>query len=181
MPRRKKQPKKQKRRDQGQPPKGCPLEKPKAKTPKPPLVERTTSRGLVELKFPGFEATFPATNRSIMIIVCVLFCTLTIVVPVVVYLFVSADPETLAGVGHLLGTDEKPREPVKMPVKTDDGIEIIEVCPPCPDWDQEQCEERFGECGVICPQCPVCPACPVCQPAVPPAMAAPRKGDAPLL
>ena len=116
-----------------------------------------------------------------MIIVCVLFCTLTIVIPVVVYLLVSADPENLEGVGQLLGTDDKPREPVKMPVKTNDGIEIIEVCPPCQDWDREQCEERFGECGVEfnCPQCPVCPACPVCQP-LPPAMA-PRKGDAPLL
>lgn len=176
MSRRKKDPKKGKKRDRTQPPEGCPLGKPKA--PKKPLVERTETRGLVELKFPGFEANFPGTNRSIMVIVCALFCAMTIIIPVVVYLFVSADPETLQGVGHLLGTDRKPREPVKMPVKTNDGIEIIEVCPPCPDWDREQCEERFGVCGVDCPQCPVCPVCP---PQVPPAMAPVQKTDDPLL
>ena len=176
MPRQKKD---AKRGKGAQPPKGCPLEKPKA--PKKPLVERTSTRGDVELKFPGFEATFPATNRSIMIIVCVLFCTLTIVVPSVVYLLVSASPEALEGVGQLFGGDNKPREPVQVPVETDEGIEIIEVCPPCPDWDRGQCEEEYGACGVECPQCPPCPTCPACPPQRAPVLSVPWEKAEPLL
>ena len=172
MARRKKRGKK---RDQAKPPEGCPLGK---KTPKVPLVERTDTRGLVELKFPGFEATFPGTNRSIMVIVCTGICALVIIVPVCFYQVFSADPEALETVGSIFGGDEKPREPVKMQVQTDDGIEIIEVCPPCQDWNLDQCEEHFGQCGAGCPQCPQCQVCPL---PAPPAMTAPQKGDDPLL
>jgi len=151
----------------------CPV----AKEKKLPLVERTTSRGTVDLKFPGFEATFPGTNRSVMIIIVAGICALVIILPVCFYQVFSADPEALERVGDILGSDDKPREPVKVPVKTNDGIEIIEVCPPCPDWSREECEERYGACE--CPDCtcPQCPTCPAPAPA-PPAMA-PMKSDFP--
>jgi hypothetical protein len=45
---------------------------------KPPIVERTTSRGTVDLKFPGLEASFPATNRSIMVILIAGFIAIII-------------------------------------------------------------------------------------------------------
>jgi hypothetical protein len=161
-------------------PKGCPFEEqpvPK-KAPKPSLVERTDSKGLVELKFPGFEATFPGTNRSTMVIIVAGICALVIIFPVCFYLVFSADPRALESVGHLLSSENKPREPMKVPVRTEDGIEVIEVCPPCEDWSIDQCEERYGACGIECPVCPVCQTCP---PPAPPAMVTPpQKGDAPL-
>jgi len=160
----------------------CPLEykaPPTKKSPKKPLIERTETRGLVELKFPGFEATFPGTNRSVMVIIVSLFLALVIIIPVCFYQVFSASPEALETVGSIFGSDDKPREPVQMPVKTDNGIEIIEVCPPCTDWTPEQCEERYGEYQE-CPVCQDCPVCQVCPPPPPPAML-PQKGEEPLL
>lgn len=95
---------------------------------KPPITERTTSRGTVDLKFPGLEASFPATNRSIMVILIAAFAMIIIVVPVCFYEVFNARPESLETVGDILGG----RKPDKVPVRTDDGIEMIEVCPPCP-------------------------------------------------
>jgi len=107
-----------------------------AMTPKkPPLVERTETRGLVELKFPGLEASFPATNRSIMIILLACFVSLTIVIPVCFYEIFNARPEALETVGNIIGG----RKPEKVQIQTDDGIEMIEVCPPCPACPS--CEE----------------------------------------
>jgi len=143
----------------------CPTLDP-GKTPKKPFLERGESKGLVDLKFPGFEAKFPGTNRSVMVILCTLICALVIMVPTCFYLVFSADPEALQEVGEFFG-EEKPREPVKMPVQTDNGIEIIEVCPPCQDWSHEECEERYGACecpACNCPQCPTCPAPAVMAP-----------------
>jgi hypothetical protein len=102
---------------------------------KPPIVERTETRGLVELKFPGLEASFPATNRSIMMILVACFASLTIVIPVCFYQIFNARPESLETVGDIIGG----RKPEKVPVRTDDGIEMIEVCPPCPRCPS--CEE----------------------------------------
>jgi hypothetical protein len=155
----------------------CPVIKEK----KLPLVDRTSVRGMVDLKFPGIEATFPGTNRSVMVIIVAGICALVIIVPVCFYQVFSADPEALERVGEILSSDSKPREPVKMQVQTDYGIETIEVCPPCQDWSLDQCEERYGayECpDCQCPQCPQCPA-PIQAP-IPPAMAPllpPRKGN----
>jgi hypothetical protein len=90
----------------------------------PPIIERTTSRGTVDLKFPGLEASFPATNRSIMIILIAAFTMIIIVVPVCFYEVFNARPESLETVGDIIGG--------RKPAKAQDGIEIIEPCPPCP-------------------------------------------------
>ena len=163
----------QKKRSKRQPKKGprgakcedCPVLHPK-KTPKKPIIERTETRGLVDLKFPGFEAKFPGTNRSVMVILCTGICSLVIIIPIVFYQVFSADPEALERVGEFFG-DEKPREPVKVPVQTNDGIEIISVCPPL---EREECEERFGDFDCPDCQCPACPQCPA-APLPPPRMA----------
>lgn len=141
----------------------CPVVKEK----KTPIVERTDTKGLVELKFPGFEATFPGTNRSVMVIIVAGFMMLVIVIPVVFYQIFSADPEALERVGDFFDSDNKPREPVKMQVETNDGIEIIEVCPPCPD-----CEDMG--CMNDCPGCEPC-NCPVCPTIPPPPTVVPHK------
>lgn len=94
----------------------------------PPIIERTDTRGIVELKFPGLEASFPATNRSIMMIIIAGMVMLTIIVPVCFYQVFNARPEALETVGDIIGG----RKPEKVPVRTSDGIEMIEVCPPCP-------------------------------------------------
>jgi hypothetical protein len=105
-------------------------------TPKnPPIIERTEIRGTVELKFPGLEASFPATNRSIAMILIAGFITIIIVVPVCFYEVFNARPEALETVGNIIGG----RKPEKVPIQTDDGIEMIEVCPPCPQCPT--CEE----------------------------------------
>jgi len=95
---------------------------------KPPIIERTETRGNVELKFPGLEASFPATNRSIMVIIIAGMIALTVIVPVCFYEIFNARPEALETVGDIIGG----RKPEKVPVRTDDGIEMVEVCPPCP-------------------------------------------------
>jgi hypothetical protein len=91
------------------------------------------------MKFPGFEVTFPATNRSIMIIAIAGFVAFTLVVSVCSYEVFNARPEALEEVGEIIGG----RKPEKVSVRTDDGIETIEVCPPCP-----LCEDY------VCPACP---------------------------
>jgi len=137
---------------------------PAKKKKKLPLVERTDSRGLVELKFPGIEATFPGTNRSVMVVLCFGICALVIIIPVCFYQVFSAEPESLERVGQILRGDGKPREPVKMPVQTNNGIEMIEVCPPCPNCDEMGCMDM----------CPISECqCPVCQPIPPPPLPTP--------
>lgn len=129
-----------------------------------PIVERTTTRGDIELDVPivgGGHARFriPATNRSAMIILCCLFCCVTLIVAlgltVTIWLIASGDPENISRLTSVLGRDDsKPEEfqaPERVPVKTDDGIEIIEVCRcPPPDCD----EECPCDCAVPVP----CPA-----------------------
>jgi hypothetical protein len=122
----------------------------KEKKPKIPLIERTDARGLVELNFPGFEITFPATNRSIMVIAVAAFCMLTIVIPVVFYQIFNAEPEALETVGGILGSarERGPKDsaPMKLPVKGSNGdIEIIEVCPPCPVCECLDDDENYNE------------------------------------
>lgn len=97
-----------------------------------PFVERTNARGLVEMNFPGFEICFPATNRSIMVIALGALAMITIVVPLCFYEVFSARPESIESIlTAFRSSSDKDRVPVSVPVKTDDGIEIIEVCPPC--------------------------------------------------
>jgi hypothetical protein len=122
---------------------------------KPPLIERTDTRGLVRVKIPWlaghFEFEFPGTNRSVMIIICTMFCMLTFVLPACCYIiFVGADAENIERFGNMIMRQDHSdaRKPEQVPVQTDDGIEIMELCPPCPD-----CVEDLEEC----PQCPVCP------------------------
>lgn len=95
---------------------------------KPPITERTSTRGMVDLKFPRLEASFPATNRSVMVIIIALLMAMTVIVPVCFYEIFNAEPEALETVGDILGG----RKPEKVQVRTDDGIEMIEICPPCP-------------------------------------------------
>lgn len=120
----------------------------KAKTPdeKIPFVERGGAKGHLELKFPGFEARWPATSRSAMLIVACFFAMLVVVILITAWQVTSAPPETLERLGEVLGGDRKPE---KVQVKTESGIEVIEVCPPCP-----LCPE---------PDCPACPPPPPCQ------------------
>ena len=125
--------------------------------PKQPIVERTETKGLVELEVPWvggrIKTTWPATNRSVMVVICAMLCMLTIVVPACCYIiFMGATPENLASFGQLLGEGRKPD---KVPVKTGDGIKMIEVCPPCPEQSCDDCMDQ-------CPICPVCPTCPTC-------------------
>lgn len=95
-----------------------------------PLIERTSSRGTVTLSFPGLEASFPATNRSIMLIIISFLVAITIILPTCFYEIFSATPESLESVGTIFGA----RKPEKIPIQTDNGIEIIEACPPCPTY-----------------------------------------------
>lgn len=110
-----------------------------------PLVEQTKVRGVVELKFPGIEVSFPATNRSFMVIAMTALLAFTVIVPICFYEVFNAKPESLETVGDIL----RGRKPEKVPVKNVDGdIEMIEVCPPCPAC------ENFN-----CPACPICTQC----------------------
>ena len=83
--------------------------------------------GKVDLKVPGLEATFPASHTTAMWVIISLLVALSIIIPVCCYEIVNARPEALEEVGNILG-----RKPDKVPVQTGDGIEMIEVCPPCP-------------------------------------------------
>lgn len=79
---------------------------------KEPITERTNSRGLVELVFPWVggevELTFPATNRSIMVIAVSLLIAATIIIPTCAYIiFVAADAENIRSVNRW-GRDNKP-------------------------------------------------------------------------
>ena len=68
--------------------------------------------------------------------------------------------ENLTSLGEIIGRkDADARAPVKARVETDDGIEIIEVCPP-PDCDRD--------CPCLCPNCPVCTPAPVVSAPMPP-------------
>lgn len=132
----------------------------KSNKKKIPLTERTETRGLVKVKIPWFgghfEFEFPGTNRSVMIVICAMFCMLTLIIPLCCYIvFVGAVPENISRFSQMVrrsaeGKPDNYREPEQVQVKTDSGIEIIEVCPPC----------ALGDCEEDCP-CPLCPPCPV--------------------
>jgi|WetSurMetagenome_2_1015567.scaffolds.fasta_scaffold24431_2 hypothetical protein len=126
-------------------------------TPKPTTSERSESKGRVDLKFPGFEVQFPATNRTVMAIVLAMTVAFTIVVPLCFYQVFNARPEALEQVGDIIGG----RKPEKVSVRTDEGeVQTIEVCPPCPECEDYMCD---------CPACRECPAqvLPPPPPAVP--------------
>jgi hypothetical protein len=99
-----------------------------------------------------FEFEFPGTNRSVMIIICVMFCMLGFVLPTCCYIiFVGADAENIERFGNMISSRDQSeaRKPESVPVQNESGeIEIVELCPPCPE-----CAEDLEECQ----QCPVCP------------------------
>lgn len=123
---------------------------------KPPITERTESRGNVRVKVPWlaghFEFEFPGTNRSVMIIICAMFCMLTFVLPTCCYIiFVGASAENIERFGNMISRRDhfESRKPEPTPVANAQGeIEIVELCPPCP------------ECADDLEECPVCPMCP---------------------
>ena len=123
---------------------------------RPPIIERTRSWGVVDLKFPGFEAKFPGTNRSVMVMLCSIVAATALVilisVPVTILILMRAPEENVRTLTEVLsGKPEEHRQPVEVPIQTDDGIEIIEVCPPC--------ERQDCDCPTpICPT-PICPRC----------------------
>lgn len=88
---------------------------------KTPFVENTDSRGIVDMKFPGFEVSFPCTNRSIMIIAIAFFVMLSVTCYII---FTQASVENVRSFGEIFGA-----KPEKVQVQTDDGIEIIEAYP----------------------------------------------------
>ena len=123
---------------------------------RPPLTERTDTKGLFKFAFPwiggNVTAEWPATNRSAMVSIGLVCSMIVVVLPLCCYLiFVEASAENLERFGSMISRRDDSRKPEKIPVHTDDGIEIIEVCPPC---ELEDCN---------CPDCPMCPPPPVCQ------------------
>jgi len=114
-----------------------------------PLVENTDSRGEIELKLPGIEVRMPATNRSAMIVAAVVAFSFGLLALSLAVLLVWAPAENITSLGDLIGKGDE-RRPERVPVQTDDGIEIVEVCPPCP----------VCECPLPAP-CPVRSAIPV--------------------
>ncbi len=130
-------------------------------------TNKTPVQGKFEISFPWVGGSvcvkWPASGRQAMIeigVACLAF--MLIIVPVAYILFVGATPENLSSFGRIVsssGDAGKPsdyRPPERIQVKTNDGIEIIEACPPCEGTD----------CSEDCP-CPPCPVCPVIAPAVP--------------
>ena len=128
-------------------------------------TNKTPVQGKFEISFPWVGGSvcvkWPASGRQAMLeigVACLAF--MLIIVPVAYILFVGATPENLSSFGRIVsssGDAGKPSEyraPERIQVKTNDGIEIIEACPPCEDPD----------CNEDCP----CPACPLCLPAYPP-------------
>ena len=126
-----------------------------SKKPKGPITERTEVKGLVDMEIPwvggAIKVCWPATNRSIMVVICAMFCMLCVVLPLCCYIiFIGANPENVTSFGRLFRSEDG-RKPEKIPVENANGdIEIIEVCPPC---ELEDCED---DCF-----CPTCLACPV--------------------
>lgn len=138
---------------------------------KPPITERTESRGSVKIKIPWFggflEFEYPGTNRSVMIEICALFCMMAIVLPLCCYIiFVGAPVENIVGFGNLISRREhsEARKPEQVQVQTDDGIEVVELCPPCP------------ECADDLEECPTCPICPPPMPCIYPQTILPDSG-----
>ena len=127
-------------------------------------TNRTAVRGLFNITFPWVGGSvcvkWPASGRQAMLEIVAVCLALVLVVPLSMYIiFVGAVPENISSIGRLVGSSslnsDKPdeyRAPERIQVKTDDGIEIIEACPPCPD----------PECSEDCP----CPACPLCLPQI---------------
>ena len=107
-----------------------------SKKSKKPITERTEVKGLVDMEVPwvggAIKICWPATNRSVMVVICAMFCMLCIVLPVCCYIiFIGANPENVTSFGRMF-RQEDARKPEKIPVETANGdIEIIEVCPPC--------------------------------------------------
>lgn len=135
---------------------------------KVPLTERTNTSGLFEFSAPvvgggKLEFRWPATNRSAMVTITVFLCCVSLVIivasTITIWLIASGDPENIS---HVLSAfarekddEDQLRTPERVPVKTGSGdIEIIEVCPPCPDPD--------CEIDCPCPSCLVQMPCPVC-------------------
>jgi hypothetical protein len=126
-------------------------------------TNRTAVKGNFEIKFPWIGGNvcvkWPASGRQAMLEIAVACFAFLIVVPLALYIiFVGAVPENISRFGQMVrsaratSSDGKPeqfRPPEQVPIQTNDGIEIIEVCPACPDPD---CEE---DCP--CPPCPICP------------------------
>lgn len=138
-------------------------------------TNRTVVKGDFTIRFPWVGGNvcvqWPASGRQAMLEIAVACAAFLVVVPLALYIiFVGAVPENISRFGQMVrrasGGKDELRAPTKVPVKTDDGIEIIEVCPPCgpPNCDRE----------CPCPACPIQAPCPVC-----PTVAAPKL--APLL
>lgn len=122
---------------------------------KVPWSYRTKVAGLFKFLFPWFGGNvsieWPTSGRQAMLTICVVVPAVCLTIMVEGYtIFVGATPENISSFGRIVRNDddkpEKLRAPERVPVKTDDGIEIIEVCPPCEE----------------CPPCPVQMPCPPC-------------------
>jgi len=125
-------------------------------------TNKTAVRGTFNIAFPWVGGSvivkWPASGRQAMLEIAAVCFALAIVVPATMYIiFVGASSENISSFGRLVGSStssgaHKPdeyRAPERIQVKTNDGIEIIEACPPCAETD----------CGEDCP-CPTCPMCP---------------------
>ena len=114
---------------------------------KPPIIERTDTRGTATIEFPvwggSFKAQGPATNRSLMLVLFAACIAVIIVFPTCCYLvFVRATAENIEEVSNMF-VGRKPERR-----QTPKGT-MVEVCPPCPPCD-------------LCEPCPQCPAPPSC-------------------
>lgn len=132
-------------------------------------TNRTAVHGTFEIKFPWIGGNvcvrWPSSGRQAMLEIAVACLAFLVVVPLSLYIvFVGAVPENISRFGQMVrsarsaSSETKPdqyRPPEQLQVHTDDGIELIEVCPPCPETN---CEED-------CP-CPICPP-PVSYPIYP--------------
>ena len=126
---------------------------PKKPARRPPIIERTESRGSGTIEFPvwggSFKATGPATNRSLMLIIFAACVTIAVTASICCWLiFVEGSAENIEGIGSMFG-----RKPEKR--QTPDG-EFIEVCPPCPSCDDMGCMDMCA----VCPQCVSYPPSP---------------------
>lgn len=131
-----------------------------------PWSYRDVVRGIFKFVFPWFggpvEIEWPASGRQAMITMCVVVPMVCLTAMTCCYIiFVGAVPENISRFGQMVtrsiaNKPEPYRAPEQVPVKTNDGIEIIEVCPPV-NCDQDcPCAE--------CPPPVPCPICPVCEP-----------------
>ena len=97
------------------------------------IVERTESRGLVELSFPwvggSVNLKFPATNRSIMVIAVSLMMAMTVILPTCCYIvFVQADAENIRSVNQMTRVGVKPEIPESLK-KTNGPDKLAPIVP----------------------------------------------------